>query len=234
MTPDPLVLLPAMMTDARLFAPILPALARERAVQVAPLMGQRIEEMASAILDSAPQRFALLGAELGGMVAMEVMRRAPERVRRVALLSTTPLPENPDHAAAREPLIVRARAGRLDEVMDMLHPAGSFAPGPARLPVVAQLREMANDLGPAVFADQTRALQRRRDQQRVLREWRGAGLVMCGAHDDIYPPRRHQFIAGLMRNAHLELIDDAGHAPLLEQPEAVLAALRSWLAAPVA
>ncbi|MGB0797796.1 MAG: alpha/beta fold hydrolase, partial [Planktomarina sp.] len=78
MSSEPIVFLPGMMCDARLFAPQIDSLSADRAVMVAPIhLGERIEEIASSVLDAAPARFALAGLSMGGIVAMEVFRRAP-------------------------------------------------------------------------------------------------------------------------------------------------------------
>lgn len=230
---EPVVLLPAMMSDARLYDAQITALSRSRAVMMAPLLGERIEDMASTVLTMAPRRFALVGSDLGGMVAMEVVRRAPERITRIALLSTTPLPESPQHAAAREPLMIAARSGRLLDVIDQVTPLQSFANGPGRLAGPKILHEMANDLGPEAFVAQTRALQRRRDQQPTLRKIRQPALVLCGAEDVIYSVKRHQFMADLTPYSDLKVIEGAGHFPTLEQPDSVTEALDAWLAAPL-
>ena len=130
---EPLVLLPAMMCDARLFADQVTALSRDRAVMVAPItQGERVEEIASNLIDQLPQRFALLGLSMGGIVAMEVLRRVPDRVSRLCLMDCSPLAETPAEAAAREPLIVRARAGRLEEALQGAMPADHLAPGAGR------------------------------------------------------------------------------------------------------
>lgn len=230
---EPLVLLPAMMCDARLYEAQLTELSRERAVMMAPLIGERIEDMASAVLTMAPRRFALAGSDLGGMVAMEIMRRAPDRVTRIALMGTTPLPESPQHAAAREPLMIAARAGRLLEVIDQVTPLQSFANGPGRLTGPKILHQMANDLGPDAFVAQTRALQRRRDQQPTLRKIRQPALVICGAEEVIYSVKRHQFMADLIPYADLKVIEGAGHFPTLEQPQIITDTLRTWLEEPL-
>ena len=130
---DPLVFLPGMMCDARLFGPQIAELSADTAVMVAPItQGERIEEIASGLLHQLPNRFALAGLSMGGIVAMEVLRRAPERVSRIALLDTNPLAETPQVAATREPQIVAARAGRLLDVMrDEMKPS-YLAPGPHR------------------------------------------------------------------------------------------------------
>ncbi|MCD1625905.1 alpha/beta hydrolase [Seohaeicola saemankumensis] len=230
---DPLVLLPGMMCDARLFAPQINDLSRDHAVMVAPItQGERVEEIASALLPLLPAKFALAGLSMGGIVAMELLRRAPERITRIALMDTNPLAETPQTAAAYEPMIIGARAGRLDEVMRGFMRPDFLAPGPGRISVLNKVFEMAQDLGPEILVRQVRALQRRRDQQPTLRRCKVPALVMCGAHDALTPLKRHAFMAELIPYARLEVIEDAGHLPTLEAPEAVTAVLRAWLKQP--
>ena len=229
---EPLVLLPGMMCDARVFAPQINALSRERAVMVAPItLGERVEEIASNLIDQLPARFALAGLSMGGIVAMEILRRVPDRVSRLCLMDTNPLAETPAEAAAREPMIVGVRSGRLDEVMRQAMKPDYLAPGPGRVAVLNTVHAMAADLGPEVFVRQSRALQRRRDQQSTLRKCKAPTLILCGAHDRLTPVKRHSFMAELMPAARLEVIETAGHLPPLEAPEATTAALRGWLTA---
>ncbi len=233
MSLEPLLLLPGLMCDARLFWHQIIAFSAERPVQVAPLTsGSSIEEMTEDVLQTAPPVFALAGHWLGGLVAMEILRRAPERVARIALIDVSPLPEPPQVAALRDPRIVRARSGKLAEAMLDEVPPAALAPGPGRTDVQAMMLEMAEALGPEVFFRQSRALMRRPDQQRALRNTRVRGLLLCGEHDTICPPRRHEFLAELMPHASFRLIRNAGHLSPLEQPEAVTAALQDWLNAP--
>jgi pimeloyl-ACP methyl ester carboxylesterase len=230
---EPLVLLPGLMCDARLFGPQIAALSKDVAVMAAPItQGERVEEIASALLDVLPKRFALAGLSMGGIVAMEVLRRAPDRVTRLALLDTNPLAETPQVAAAREPQIVAVKAGRLEEVMrDEMKP-NYLAPGPYREEVLELVMDMARALGPEIFVRQSRALQRRRDQQDTLRKSKLPTLVLCGREDMLCPVKRHSFMAELIPNAELRIIEGAGHLPTLEQPDATTAALREWLSAP--
>ncbi len=228
---EPVVLLPGMMCDARLFHHQMLHLSRERAVTIAPItQGERIEEIASGLLDQLPKRFALAGLSMGGIVAMEILRRAPDRVTRICLMDTDALADTPQIAAAREPMIVGARAGRLDEVMKQAMRPEFLAPGPGRVAVLEQVMTMARDLGPEIFVRQSRALQRRPDQQGTLRKIRVPTLILCGAHDGLTPLKRHRFMAELIEGAELHVIEEAGHIPTLETPEAVTAALRDWLA----
>ena len=227
---EPVVFLPGMMCDARVFAPQLAALSRERAVQVAPITGANsVEKIADQIVFHAPPKFALVGLSMGGIVAMEVIRRVPLRVTRLALLDTTPFSETPAQAAAREPQIARARAGRVAEVMAEDMKPEYLAPGPGRAGVLKTVMAMAQDLGPEVYVRQSRALQRRPDQQRTLRAVRAPTLILCGRHDGLTPVRRHELMASLIPGATLEVLEDAGHIPTLEAPEATTEALDRWL-----
>lgn len=233
MSADPLVFLPGFMCDARLFWHQIIDFSVDRMVLIAPLEGATIEEMAEAVLARAPARFALVGHWLGGLVAMEILRRAPERVAEIALIDVSPLPETPQAAAQREPRIVRARTGRLDEAMLEEVPATALAPGEGRAEVQAMMLEMAQALGSEVFTNQSRALMRRPDQQRALRSTKVRAVLICGEYDTICPPRRHEFLAELMPHAEFKLILGAGHLAPIEQPVKVSKALRDWLDAPL-
>jgi pimeloyl-ACP methyl ester carboxylesterase len=230
---ESVVFLPGMMCDARLFEPQIRAFSATHPVMVAPIThGQRIEEIASNLLTVLPQKFALAGLSMGGIVAMEILRRAPERVTRIALMDTNCLAETPQVAANREPQIVKVKSGKLTEVMrDELKP-NYLAPGPRRPQILQTVMDMAHTLGPEVFVAQSRALQRRRDQQLTLRKIRQPALVLCGAHDVLCPVKRHIFMAELIPHAKLVIVDDAGHMPTLEAPEDTNAALQAWLNQP--
>lgn len=232
--PEPLLLIPGLMMDARAFWHQIITVSAGRPVQVASLGAcSSVEEMAKAVLEHAPPRFAVAGHWLGALVAMEVLKRAPERVTRIALMDVNPLPENPQVAAAREPRLVGARAGRLAEMMLQEVPETALAPGPGLADVQAMVLDMADAMGVDAYLAQSRALVRRPDHQRTLRTARLPALVLCGEHDTLCPVRRHEFLAELMPHARFELIRNAGHLPMLEQPEAVTNALLGWLSAPL-
>jgi len=99
--------------------------------------------------------------------------------------------------------------------------------------VLTRAMEMAETLGGDTFVRQSRALQRRRDQQAVLRKCKVPALVLCGEHDMLCPVKRHAFMAEMIPYAKLTVLEDAGHWPSLEAPEATTAALRDWLHQPL-
>ncbi|MFZ7090179.1 alpha/beta fold hydrolase [Primorskyibacter sp. 2E233] len=228
------VFIPGLMADARAFGPQIADLSRDFGVMcVPPTRGERIEEIASGMLDLLPKRCALVGHGLGGMVAMEILRRAPDRVSRLALMDTTPLAETPQQAAERDPRIIRAKTGKLAEVLKEELPASALAAGPYRADILALVEDMAAVLGLETYLHQIRALQRRRDQQGTLRRISVPTLIMCGALDRLFEVKRHTFMAELIPGANLHVIEEAGHLPALEQPEEVADALRGWLSAPL-
>jgi pimeloyl-ACP methyl ester carboxylesterase len=230
---EPVVFLPGMMCDARVFMPQIEALSAQAPVMVAPLYGgARVDDIATHILSMLPAKFALVGLSMGGIVALEILRRAPERITRLCLMATTPLSETPDQAAMREPLIVSARTGGLEKALQLSLPPEVLAPGARRLEVLNLVRAMGLDLGAELFVDQSRALQRRLDQQATARRSQVPTLILCGEYDRLTPVKRHEFLAELIPHARLEIIAGAGHLPGLEQPEAVNRALSQWLAAP--
>lgn len=226
----PLVLIPGMMCDARLFGPQIAAFSGRRALFCAPISGHSsVEELAADVLTAAPPRFALAGLSMGGIVAMEILRQAPDRVERIALLDTNPLAENDQIKARRFPQMLAVREGELATVMrDEMKP-NYLSDGPRRSQIMDLCMRMALDLGPHVFLSQSRALMDRPDQRETLRKAALPALVMCGRADKLCPVARHELMAGLIPDARLEIIEGAGHLPTLEQPEMTNAALARWL-----
>jgi len=226
----PLVLLPGMMCDARLFGPQIAAFSGTRAIHAAPITGyETVHELAADILAKAPERFALAGLSMGGIVAMEILRQAPDRIAGLALLDTNPRAELEAVKAGREPQIEKVRAGQLRAVMrDELKP-NYLADGPRRQEVLDLCMAMALDLGPDVFVRQSRALQTRPDQQETLAAFKGPALILMGEEDRLCPRDRHELMHQLIDGSRLEIVAGAGHLPTLEQPDAVNAALKDWL-----
>lgn len=228
---EPLLLIPGLACDARVMLAQMLAVGADCSVQVAlPTQGQTVEVISQAVLDAAPARFALMGQGLGGLVALDLIRRAPERVTRLILSATDPLPEDPKVAADREGRMVAARAGRLGEMMGLEVTLADTSDAPL---VLALVRDMAFELGEGIYLRQSRALQRRPDQQKTLRKAAMPALLFAGAADRIVTPRRMEFMASLMPRATLHVIAGAGSLPTIEAPDAVNAALLAFLAEPL-
>jgi pimeloyl-ACP methyl ester carboxylesterase len=228
---EAVVLLPGFMADGRVFVDQMPDLSKDRAVHVAPLLGNSLEEMAVAVLDNAPRHFAIVGHDLGATVATEVMRRAPDRVTRLALICASAQGETPIASAAREPRMVRAKAGRLGEVLMEELPSTTLADTPHRNAIRDHWVDMALEAGLETYLRQSRIIQRRPDMQNILRRARLPCLVIGCAANTLAPPRRQEFIAELMPFAEFVLLKGAGHLPMLETPRALTQALQSWLKA---
>ncbi len=234
MSSETLVMIPPLLCDARIFEAQIATLSRRQAVMITPATcGERMEEIASQILTWAPARFALMGMGLGGMIAIEILRRAPERVTRVALVSTSAQADTPEAAAARETQIIAARAGRWEDVLRHEINSTWMAPGTDRVALVRDLTQMGQDLGPEAYIRQARALQRRKDQQATLRQITQPAAVICGRHDGQYHLKRHEFMAEMIPYAQLDVIEGAGYLPSLEAPDAMTDALERWMNQPL-
>lgn len=229
---EPLLFLPGMMCDARLFAPQIAAQSATRAVMVAPLTGaDTMGALAAGVLAQAPPRFALAGLSMGEIVAMEMICQAPERITRLALLDTNPLPDPPEKAPLRHDQVDRVRAGGLRAIMREEMKPNYLSDGPRTGAILDLCMAMAEALGPEVFARQSRAIETRPDQTETLRRVAVPALVLCGKADQLCPPARHRYMADLIPGATLYIIPGAGHLPTLEQPDLTGGALATWLAA---
>ena len=226
----PLVLLPGHMCDARLFGPLLEALPGRRYFVGDLTADDNVAAMARRVLTAAPPHFALLGLSMGGIVAFEILRQAPERVARLALLDTNPLPESEDRSTARLELMRIVAAGGLQSVVtERLKPAYLASANRDEHALLDLIVDMALELGPAVFDRQARALLHRLDSRELLHDICVPTLILCGREDVLCPVAAHEAMAGAISGATLVVVDGAGHLPTLERPGAVNAAVRSWL-----
>lgn len=231
---DPIVFIPGFMCDARAFLPQIVHLGWKHAATLfVPGVDETVERLSERLLEIAPPEFVLVGHGLGGDVAIDVLRRAPERILRVVLISTDPLAEPPKTAAAREARIVAAKSGRLREALGEEWPPAAFAPTEWQAEVRAVALDMGMSLGEGVFIRQSRAMQRRPDQSKTLRRALMPALILAGAEDTLVPVRRQEVLAGLLPHGKLQVIPEAGNMPMLEQPEAVSAALEAFLSGPM-
>ena len=228
----PTVLIPGLACTAEMFARQTVALWPYGPVTVAStLEGDSIAAMAAAILRDAPARFALGGISMGGYIALEILRQAPERVSKLALLDTSARADTPEQIEARRLLIERVGNGELEAVLaqitpNLLHPAHRD-----RQDLIDIQIRMGRDVGPDGFIRQEAAITRRIDSRPHLANIRVPTLVLVGDRDPLTPPDRAKEIAEAVPGARLVVIPDCGHASTLEQPEAVSAALTEWLSA---
>jgi pimeloyl-ACP methyl ester carboxylesterase len=225
----PLVLIPGMMCDARMWGGIDRGLGVP-VIHHVPTGAETMPDLATLFLTDAPPQFALAGLSMGGILAMEILRQAPHRVTRLALLDTNPRAETAAVQARRGPQIDRALAGDLEGVMRHDMKPNYLAPGPNKAAILDLCMDMAIALGSQVFARQSRALRDRPDQQATLAAFKGPALVLMGAEDRLCPLDRHQLMHDLMPQSRLHIIPSAAHLPPLEQPDATARALRDWLA----
>lgn len=224
----PLVLIPGMMCDARMWGGIDRDLGHP-VIHHLPTQAETMTALAALFLADAPPKFALAGLSMGGILAMEILRQAPHRVTRLALLDTNPRAETATARASRAPQIARALAGNLADVMRRDMKPNYLAQGPNKAVILDLCMDMALTLGPQVFIHQSTALRDRPDQQATLAAFKGPALVLMGADDMLCPLDRHQLMHDLMPQSRLHIIPNAAHLPPLEQPEATARALRDWL-----
>jgi len=225
----PLLLLPGLLNDATLWRAQIDALADIADCQVGDLTAHdNLQDTAAAVLARAPPRFALAGFSLGGYIAQEILRIAPGRVTRLALLGSSFKPDSPARAAQR---IAQQNSARLPGTFhgfgDRLMRSYIDASRLHDEALVATVRGMTTRLGAQVFLRQSRI--ERVDGRDVLRAWHGPALVLCGRNDAITPLAVSEQMAALMPQSSLVVLDDCGHLAPLEKPQQVSAALRAWL-----
>jgi pimeloyl-ACP methyl ester carboxylesterase len=227
----PILLIPGLLCSAEMFAHQIPALWPYGPITVASTLGgETIAEMAAAILEAAPPKFALVGISMGGYICFEIMRQAPERVLKLALLDTSARPDTPEQSEQRRAMLSQGLTRDFERFLArvltaILHPAHQKD---------ETLRETQVRMGLAVgrdgFARQTEAVINRVDSRPGLAAISVPTLVMVGDRDMLTPPGRSEEIAAAIPNARLVVVPECGHASTLEQPEFVNRALTEWIA----
>ena len=226
-----LVLLPGLACDARLWEAQLHALppALRATVSDVHMRHDRIEAMAGALLAEHAGRLILCGASMGGMIAMEAARQAPDRIAGLALLGTNARPETPEMHALRASAIELFERG---EARDVIELNAGFAFHPAQASDAALIRryvEIVLDAGTTQLIRQNRALMMRPDARPNLPRYQGPTLVMCGEGDRLTPPECSREIAQLVPHAELVWVEQCGHMLTMEKPAVVNATLGAWL-----
>ena len=229
---ESLALLPGLLCDEALWGAQVKALGALADCRVADFTSQdSVAAMAASVLESMPARFALAGLSMGGYVALEVMRQAPERVTRLALLDTKARPDTAEQTERRHALIALAEKGRFKGVTPRLLPLLIHEDRLAEEALPAAVIAMAERIGKAAFLRQQKAILGRPDSRPTLVTIRCPTLVLCGRQDQLTPLDCHMELAAGIADARLVVVEDCGHLAPMERPEAVTDALRAWLAA---
>lgn len=227
----PILLVPGLLCTAEVFSPQIPALWPHGPVTIAStLEGATMEEIAGSILANAPPRFALGGISMGGYLCFEILRQAPERVARLALLDTSARPDTPEVSAQRRATIAEAESGDYAAVLAkssaaLLHPAHRDDPR-----LIGTSVRMGLTVGLEGYRRQTEAIIARPDSRPGLPTLDMPTLVLVGDADPFTPPDRSEEIAAAIPGARLVVIPECGHNSTLEQPDLVNRALVEWVA----
>ena len=226
----PLVLLPGLLCDAALWRGPVAGLADVADSWVADLTrDDSFVAMARRVLQAAPPQFALAGLSMGGYCAFEVMRQAPERVLRLALLDTGARADTQEQTSRRRGLIELAEKGEFKGVTPRLLPLLVHPDRLKEKELVGEVMAMAERIGKDAFLRQQRAIMGRIDSRPSLANIKCPTLVLCGRHDLLTPPALAEEIGAGIPGARLDLIDHCGHLSTMERPEAITAELRQWL-----
>lgn len=228
---DSLVLVPGLLCDATVWRHQIDAFSARYDVMVPDLTAfDRLEAMAAHVLGEAPERFSITGHSMGGRVALEVWRKAPDRVVRLALLDTGVHPASPDEPVKRQAMLdISASLGMTALADAWLPPMVQ----PGRLErdegLRAALYAMVERMTPAIHRAQIEALLNRPDAAPLLPQIDCPVLVGVGEFDLWSPPAQHRPIAEAIPGAQLAIFGQCGHMAPIEAPEAVTAALGQWM-----
>jgi pimeloyl-ACP methyl ester carboxylesterase len=233
MTPVlPLLLVPGLLCSARLYASQIAALWQFGPLTVADhRRDSTMEAIAKRILADAPPRFALAGLSMGGYIAFAILRMAPERISKLALLDTSARPDTAEQSSGREKFITMGRAGKLDDIVEALTPRFLHRDRSNEENLRRIVREMAADTGADAFVRQQNAIMARMDSRPLLASIRCPTLVLVGDGDELTPPELSKEICSGVSGARLVVVPDCGHLCTIERPDAVNAALAEWLSA---
>lgn len=226
-----LVLIPGLLCTRTLFGSQVRGLADIARITVADNQSANsMTALAASILASAPKRFALAGLSMGGYIALEILRQAPDRVERLALLDTSARPDLPEQSENRRRLVALAEKKGIEVPLREMFPK-LVAPARAKDAVLtAIVLDMALAVGVTGFARQQAAIAARPDSRPGLAAINCPTLVLVGEEDQLTPPPIAEEIAAGIAGSRLVVVPGSGHLSTLEAPDAVTAALRTWLA----
>ena len=226
----PLVFIPGMMCDSRLFQPQISEFSKQYLVCITPVSySDSIEKISFEILRQLPQKFTLIGLSMGGILAMEIIKKVPERVVKIVLMDTNFKQETEEIKSRRFPQIKLVNEGLLVDVMCKQIQNNYLRTDRKNKKVFDLCLSMANDLGKEVFINQSKALATRKDYTPTLKNIKVPSLIICGEYDRLCPIKVHREMESLIDNSTLEIIPDAAHLPTLEQPAYLNKILTKWL-----
>ena len=226
----PLLLLPGLLCDAALWQHQIETLADLAEITVADLTpADQAGSAAQGVLASAPDEFALAGLSMGGYIALEIMRQAPDRVARLALLDTSARPDTQEKMKFRQELIDLARMGQFKGVTPRLLPKLIHPERMADGKLVESILAMAERGGRDAFLRQQRLMMNRPDSRHDLALIHCPTVVVCGRQDGLTPLADSEEMAEKIARGKLVVIEDCGHLSTMERPRAVSAVLRYWL-----
>jgi pimeloyl-ACP methyl ester carboxylesterase len=227
---ESLVLVPGLLCDALLWTHQSKYLSEIVDISIADVTRcETMGAMAEAVLSAAPDTFALAGLSMGGYVSMEIMRRVPERVKKLALLDTSARSDTEEQTRRRQRFVQLTKEDGLGKVLSELLP---LLVHPDRLKdkqLCNSIEQMKRRLGPEVFVRQQSAIMGRSESLNDLSTINCPTLVLCGRQDAITPLELHAEMASGIPKARLAIIEDCGHLSTMERPQAVTALLRDWL-----
>jgi pimeloyl-ACP methyl ester carboxylesterase len=228
----PLILLPGLLCDRALWQHQIVALGAIAVAQVADTTQQdNIDAIAGDVLAKAPPQFALAGLSMGGYVALEIMRQAPERVLKLCLLDTSARADTPEQKERRRLLLAMAQQGHFKGVTPRLLPMLIHPDRIADKELTGVITAMAERMGRDAFKNQQTAIMNRADSRPTLKNITCPVQVIGGMQDALTPPDIVHEIADGIKGAKLDMIDACGHLSPLEQPEQVNNLMGRWLAA---
>lgn len=225
----PIVLLTGQLLTDAVWQPLIDAWPNRELILADNRQDETIEGFAQRLLDNAPPKFVLIAHAMGGFVAFEVMRRAPERVAKLVLISTLASADGPAQTARRQGYIDLVQSGRFDLVVEeripILFPEEKRSD--ERLLTIA--RTMAADTGADTFLRQQRAIMARIDSRPRLGEIAAPTLLIWGDSDGITSRAHHEEILAAIPGARLEVVPGTGHLPTVEAPEIVASLIADFI-----
>ena len=221
-----LVFVPGLLCTDALFQPQIDALSASHSIHIAQTTDcETIDQMVEYMLDSVSGEIIVIGLSMGGYVAQEAARIAPDRISAIALLSTSAQPDDEARKRQRHELIKLSEIGRFKGVTPRLLPRFLSAEALEDEAMCQTVMDMAAEIGQKHFTSQQYAIMARRDQRPYLPSFHKPSLVLCGMADELTPPQLSEEMAGLLPRAELVLLDKIGHLSSLESPEEVTQAI---------